>query len=138
MVDLDRLEGVLVAAARERRALTYGELLAFFERRVTRITVGAICRDLGLLERRRAGEGWPDLACLVVRKSDGLPGLGYFAALREEEGRAGPPPDGPAAALALVRSRQEAAFAWAAALPAPAALEDRQPDAVLPADSRCR
>ena len=47
VVDLDRLEGVLLAAARGRRALTYGEVLAFFERRVTRITVGALCRDLG-------------------------------------------------------------------------------------------
>jgi hypothetical protein len=119
VVDLDRLEGALVAAARERRTLTYGELLAFFERRLTRITVAALCRDLGLMERRRAGEGWPDLACLVVRKSDGLPGGGYFASLREEGAYAGPP-DGPAA-RALARSRQEAAFAWAAALPAPGA-----------------
>ena len=68
LVDLDRLERVLIQAARERRALTYGQLLAFFERRVTRITVGALCRDLGRVERRRQGDGWPDLACLVVRK----------------------------------------------------------------------
>ena len=113
MVDLDRLEGALVTAARGRRALTYGELLAFFERRVTRINVGALCRDLGRVERRRAGEGWPDLACLVVRRSDGLPGEGYFASLRAEDGYEGPSerPE----AEALVRARQERAFAWAAA-----------------------
>jgi hypothetical protein len=119
MVDLDRLERVLIQAARERRPVTYGQLLAMFERKVTRITVSALCRDLGRVEERRAGEGWPDLACLVVRKADGLPGEGYFASLREEEGYAGPS-DGPAA-QALVRSRQEAAFAWAAAAPVPGA-----------------
>ena len=46
MVDLDLLEGLLLRAARQRRPVTYGELLAFFERRVTRITVSALCRDL--------------------------------------------------------------------------------------------
>jgi hypothetical protein len=136
VVDLDRLEGALVAAARERRTFTYGELLAFFERRVTRITVAALCRDLGRVERRRAGEGWPDLACLVVRKSDGLPGGGYFAALREDEGHPGPP-DGPAA-RALVRSRQEAAFAWAAATSVPGTAARSTPSGRRPrAGRRC-
>jgi hypothetical protein len=86
VVDLDRLERVLVGAAREGRPVTYGQLLAYFGRRVTRITVGALCRDLARVERRREGQGWPDLACLVVRRSDGLPGEGYFASLRAEGG----------------------------------------------------
>ena len=52
MVDLDRLERVLIQAARERRPVTYGQILAFFERKVTRITVAALCRDLGEVCRR--------------------------------------------------------------------------------------
>ena len=36
MVDLDRLERILIQAARERRPVTYGQLLAMFERKVTR------------------------------------------------------------------------------------------------------
>jgi hypothetical protein len=111
VVDLDRLERALIRAAAERRPLTYGQLLAFFERRVTRITVSALCRDLGRVDERRSGEGWPDLACLVVRKSDGLPGEGYFDALRREKTYAGPSV-GPAAE-AFVRARQERAFLWA-------------------------
>jgi hypothetical protein len=113
MVDLDHLQHLLLRAARERRAVTYGELLAFFERRVTRITVAALCRDLGAVCRRIEAAGGPDLACLVVRKADGLPGEGYFLPLRAEGSWAGPC-TGPEA-LAFVRARQEAAFAWAAA-----------------------
>jgi hypothetical protein len=111
MVDLDRLERALIRAALERRSVTYGQLLSLFERRVTRITVAALCRDLGRVEERRAAEGWPDLACLVVRKSDALPGEGYFDSLRREGAYAGPS-TGPGA-IAFLRGRQERAFAWA-------------------------
>lgn len=62
--------------------MTYGALLAFFERRVTPITVRALCRDLGRVCARVEASGGPDLACLVVRASNGLPGAGYFQSLR--------------------------------------------------------
>lgn len=120
MVDLDRLERVLIQAALERRPVTYGQLLAFFEWKVTQITVAALCRDLGRVADRREGCGWPDLASLVVHKSDGMPGEGYFASLRAEGAYAGPS-QGPAAA-AFVRRRQEEAFAWAS-VQAPALVE---------------
>lgn len=109
MVDLDRLERVLVQAARERRPVTYGQLLAFFERKVTRITVGALCRDLGLVCRRAEAAGAPDLACLVVRKSDGLPGEGWFAGERRQGGYTGASVGDEA--VRWLRLRQERAFA---------------------------
>lgn len=118
MVDLDRLERALIAAARARRPVTYGQLLALFERRVTRITVAALCRDLGQVCRRVEARGGPDLACLVVRKADGLPGEGYFASLRSEAGYDGPSTG--AQATALVAGRQELAFAFAAGVAPPA------------------
>lgn len=114
MVDLDRFERILIQAARERRPVTYGQVLALFERRVTPITVSALCVDLGRIARRRAGEGWPDLACLVVRRADGLPGQGYFEDLRREGAYAGP--NEGEAARAFVAGRQAAAWRWAAAL----------------------
>lgn len=110
MVDLDHLERALIQAARERRPVTYGQLLAFFERKVTRITVGALCRDLGVVCRRLEARGVPDLACLVVRKSDGLPGEGWFAGERQSSGYDGPS-IGPAA-IRRVRMRQDEAFAY--------------------------
>lgn len=109
MVDLDLLEHLLVGAARERRALTYGQILGFFERRVTRVTVGALCRDLGSVCGRIEAKGGPDLACLVVRKSDGLPGEGYFTAVRRDGFYDGPSSGGEA--VSWVRQRQGQAFA---------------------------
>ena len=47
MIDLDRLERVLIQAAREGRPVTYGQVLAFFGWKVTQVTVSALCRDLG-------------------------------------------------------------------------------------------
>jgi hypothetical protein len=118
VIDLDRLERVLVQAAREGRPVTYGQVLAYFGWKVTQVTVGALCRDLGRVEERRAGQGWPDLACLVVRKSDGLPGEGYFTAMRAAGFYAGPSTGPPADAF--VRARQDRARLWAAAQPAAA------------------
>jgi hypothetical protein len=103
----------LIQAAREGRPVTYGQVLGFFGWKVTQVTVGALCRDLGRSDERRRAEGWPDLACLVVRKSDGLPGEGYFTSLRAEGHYAGPSV-GPAAA-AFIRARQAAAHRWAVA-----------------------
>jgi len=111
MVDIDRLVRVLVKAAAEERTLTYGQLLAFFDRRVTPVTVAALCRDLGHACRRIEAEGGPDLACLVVRKSDGLPGEGYFTACRAEGSYDGPTTG--AEAERFIRTRQQAAFAYA-------------------------
>lgn len=138
MVDLDLLERVLIRVALEGRVVTYGELLAFFERRVTRITVAALCKDLGRVEDRRRPEGWPDLACLVVRKSDGLPGEGYFTAMRQEGAYAGPSVGEPA--QAFVAGRQARARAWAVArmTGTRASSQGGQRDEVMSAASRCR
>ena len=113
MVDIDRLERVLLQAAAEGHALTYGQLLTFFGFRVTPIRVSALCRDLGVACRRVEARGGPDLACLGVRKGDGLPGEGYFTSLRAD-GRYDGPATGPRAA-SFVRERQDAAFAYAKA-----------------------
>lgn len=111
MVDLDLLEHRLLEAAASGRSVTYGELLAFFERRVTPVNVRALCRDLGRVGDRIEAKGGPDLACLVVRASDGLPGAGYFQAMREAGRYAGP--DEGEAAMRFVRQAQARARDYA-------------------------
>ncbi|MCB1885045.1 MAG: hypothetical protein KDG89_13785 [Geminicoccaceae bacterium] len=113
MVDLDRLEAILTAAARERRDVTYGALLASLGFMLGPRNVNALCRDLFRLEERMAGA--PELACLVVRKDDGLPGRGYFAGLAAREGLATVPEGDDA--RAWLRRRQAQAFDWAERLP---------------------
>ena len=113
MVDLDLLEHRLLAAALAGRSLTYGVLLAFIERRVTPITVRALCRDLGRVGDRIEALGGPDLACLVVRASDRLPGAGYFQAMRAAGLYAGP--DAGDEAERFVADAQARAHAYARA-----------------------
>ena len=113
LVDLDELEQLLIAAARARRSLTYAEVLAHFGMRITPRRVYALCRDLGAVCARNRARGEPELAVLVVRKSDGLPGEGFFHGLWRDGAYDGAA-TGPAAAT-FIRRESERVFAyWAA------------------------
>jgi hypothetical protein len=112
LVDIDRLEALLIEAARERRSLTYAEVLLHFGIRITPRRVYALCRDLGQVCERNRARGEPDLAVLVVRKADRLPGEGFFHGLWRDGAYDGPA-TGPAAE-AYIRAQTEEVFAhWA-------------------------
>jgi hypothetical protein len=117
LVDVDRLEALLVEAARARRSLTYAEVLAYFDIRITPRRVFALCRDLGAVCARNRARGEPELAVLVVRKADRLPGEGFFHSLWRDGVYDGPA-TGPRAA-AFIRRETERVFAhWAGSLAA--------------------
>jgi hypothetical protein len=116
LVDIDRLEALLVAAARARRSLTYAEVLAHFCIRITPRRVYALCRDLGAVCERNRARGEPELAVLVVRKADRLPGEGFFHSLWRDGAYDGPA-TGPVAA-AFIRRETERVFAYWAGPPA--------------------
>jgi hypothetical protein len=115
LVDIDRLEALLIEAARERRSLTYAEVLASFKIRITPRRVYALCRDLGEVCARNRTRDEPELAVLVVRKTDRLPGEGFFhSAWRDGEY------DGPATGpegRAYIRGETEKVFAFWAGRP---------------------
>jgi hypothetical protein len=108
LVDVDRLEALLIAAARARRSLTYAEVLAHFGIRITPRRVYALCRDLGAVCARNRARGEPELAVLVVRKSDRLPGEGFFHSLWRDGAYDGPATG--AQAHAYVRDESEKVF----------------------------
>jgi hypothetical protein len=110
LVDVDELEKLLIAAARARRSLTYAEVLAHFGMRITPRRVYALCRDLGAVCERNRARGEPELAVLVVRKSDRLPGEGFFHSLWRDGAYDGPA-TGPAAAT-FIRREAERVFAY--------------------------
>ena len=111
-MDVDRLEALLIEAARARRSLTYAEVLAQFGIKITPRRVFALCRDLGAVCLRNRARGEPELAVLVVRKSDRLPGEGFFHSLWRDGAYDGPA-TGPLAA-AFIRRETERVFAhWA-------------------------
>jgi hypothetical protein len=117
LVDIDRLEALLIAAAQAQRSLTYAEVLAHFGIRITPRRVFALCRDLGAVCERNRARGEPELAVLVVRKADRLPGEGFFHSLWRDGAYDGPA-TGPRAE-AFIRRETKGVFAhWAACPPA--------------------
>ena len=90
MVDIDLLEQLLIDAAVDGRTLTYSEVLSHFGKRVTPIRVYALCRDLGFVSERNSERREPELAVLVVRKTDRLPGEGFFRSAWKDGSYDGP------------------------------------------------
>ncbi len=106
LVDIDALEALLIEQARAGRSITYGEVLRYFGLRPGPYLVSHLCRDLGLVCARNRARGEPELAVLVVRQSDRLPGAGFFESLRQEGSYDGPATGAPA--LAHAQSLTEA------------------------------
>lgn len=107
--DVAHVRAVLIASARGGRATTYSELLDALGHRFSRPKMRAVCKTLDAVDDAARGRGEPELAVLVVRKADGLPGQGWWVGGRPERlGYAGPW-SGPAAE-AFVAERQRLAF----------------------------
>lgn len=108
IADVDRVRALLIVAAREGRAVSYSELLGALGHRFTRPKMRAVCKTLDAIDTAAAAVGEPELAVLVVRESDRLPGQGWWTGALEHRGYSGPW-TGPEA-VAFVNSIQEAAF----------------------------
>lgn len=70
----------LVAAARAGTALSYAELLERLGFTFSRPKMRALCALLGTVDSEAEARGEPELAVLVVRQSDGIPGQGWWVA----------------------------------------------------------
>ena len=110
MFDPGEVRALLVAAAREGRAVSYAEALAALGHRFTRPRMRALCKALDAVDQAGAAAGEPELAVLVVRESDGLPGQGWWVGSSLRYGHDGDW-TGPEA-KALVRELQGQAFDW--------------------------
>lgn len=106
--DVAAVRALLIAAARQRRAMSYAELLMELGHRFSRPKMRALCRSLDAIDETGLAAGEPELAVLVVRESDRLPGQGWWVGKVNRLGYEGPWTG--MAALAFVRSRQELAF----------------------------
>jgi hypothetical protein len=100
----------LIAAARAGSALTYSELLERLGYPFSRPKMRALCKVLSIIDDAAAEDGEPELAVLVVRQSDGLPGQGWWVGSWEQHRFTGEW-TGPAARR-LVDRLQQAAFAY--------------------------
>jgi hypothetical protein len=111
IADVPRVRAVLLDSARAGEAISYSAMLAALGHRFTRPKMRALCKTLDAIDEAGRAAGEPELAVLVVRESDGLPGQGWWvggpAFLRDYDG----PWVGPQA-RALVDGLQREAFAY--------------------------
>ena len=107
LYDAPRIHALLIEAARESRALSYSEILGLLGFRFTRPKMRALCRTLDAIDADSRTRGQPELAVLVVRESDGLPGQGWWTGRTDYEGEwTG------AAALRFAQTLQNQAFGY--------------------------
>ena len=80
LAEPERVRAILVSAATTGAAVTYAEVLNALGHEFTRPKMRALCKVLAVIDDEAAGRGEPELAVLVVRQSDGLPGQGWWIA----------------------------------------------------------
>jgi hypothetical protein len=111
LADPEEVRAYLVAAARAGVPLTYSELLERLGYSFSRPKMRQLCAVLGAVDEAAEARGEPELAVLVVRQSDGVPGQGWWVA-GSARGRGYEGPwQGPEAAR-FIRSVQAETFAY--------------------------
>ena len=84
LADPEEVRAHLVEAAKAGVALTYSELLERLGYHFSRPKMRQLCVVLGDVDRDAEARGEPELAVLVVRQSDGLPGQGWWVGGRRQ------------------------------------------------------
>jgi hypothetical protein len=80
LADPAEVRRLLIASAAVGEPVTYSELLNALGHAFTRPKMRALCKVLAVVDDEAAERGEPELAVLVVRQSDGLPGQGWWVA----------------------------------------------------------
>lgn len=78
LAEPEEVRAHLIAAARAGQALTYSDLLGRLGCPFTRPKMRALCAILTAIDEQAELRGEPELAVLVVRQSDGVPGQGWW------------------------------------------------------------
>jgi hypothetical protein len=112
LFDVAHIEALVRASAAKRSALSYSELLLMLGYRFTRPKMRALCKILDAIDQRGAASGEPELAALVVREGDGLPGQGWWVGRSDYQGEW----TGPAARRYLDAIQAKAFDYWEARL----------------------
>lgn len=81
--DLPEVKALLIAAARSARDLSYSEMLLALGYRFSRPKMRSLCKLLDAIDQAGRLANEPELAVLVVRESDRLPGQGWWVGRRD-------------------------------------------------------
>ena len=110
LADPAEVRAILIASAKASESISYSEILGLLGHAFTRPKMRALCKVLSVIDDEAAERGEPELAVLVVRQSDRLPGQGWWIEGARKHGYAGLW-EGPAAAR-LIRKVQANAFRY--------------------------
>lgn len=110
LADPGEVRAILVASARAGQPITYAGVLELLGHHFSRPKMRALCKVLTFVDDEAEADGEPELAVLVVRQSDGLPGQGWWVGGARKHGYKGSW-EGPPA-MKLVRKLQRRAFAY--------------------------
>ena len=115
LADPAEVRAHLIAAASAGSAISYADLLGQLGFAFSRPKMRALCAVLGTVDDEAEARGEPELAVLVVRQSDGLPGQGWWVAGgAEKHGHVGDW-EGPAARRLVDRLQAQAFQHWSQA-----------------------
>jgi hypothetical protein len=90
LADPEEIRAHLIGAAAAGTPLTYSELLERLGYPFSRPRMRQLCALLGEVDSIGGALGEPELAVLVVRQPDGLPGQGWWLGVAERYGYKGP------------------------------------------------
>jgi len=108
LADPGEVRAILVASAQAGQAISYAEVLGLLGHHFTRPKMRALCKVLAYVDEEADARGEPELAVLVVRQSDRLPGQGWWVGAAKAYGYKGKW-EGPEAAR-LIRKIQGQTF----------------------------
>ena len=112
LADPAEVRAILIASAQVGEPISYSEVLGLLGHNFSRPKMRALCKVLAFVDDEAEGRGEPELAVLVVRQSDGLPGQGWWVGGAKKHGHAGQWEG--ANAAKLIRKLQKQAFEfWA-------------------------
>lgn len=109
LYDIDELEALMQGTARAGLPISYSEALDNLGYAFSRPKMRALCVALGEVDRRAKSRKEPELAVLVVRASDKIPGAGWW--VEKNDRKYNGLWEGPEA-YAYIRKIQEKAFAY--------------------------
>src|ERR1700754_3315649 len=110
--DAAAVRQLLIDAAKARRDTSYADLLDMMGHRFSRPKMRALCKTLGAVDDAAVAKGEPELAVLVVRQSDRLPGDGWWVGSAKKHGYTGLW-EGPQATKLIRKLQREAFQYWA-------------------------
>ena len=112
LADPREVRAILVASAKAGQAISYSEVLALLGHHFTRPKMRALCKVLAFVDDEAEDRGEPELAALVVRQSDGLPGQGWWVGGAKKHSYTGLW-EGPQAAKLIKKLQRQAFDYWA-------------------------